>query len=96
MMLTADRCFEQYFLIEKTKRKLDFAAVHDCFWSHPCDVDKLNEILREQFVCLHNQPILEQLKGGLESILPGFTPDEIPDRGVFDLNEVKKSTYFFS
>lgn len=36
-----------------------FAGVHDSFWTHACDVEKMNLILREKFVELYNMPILE-------------------------------------
>ncbi len=70
--------------------------MHDCFWSHPCDVDVLNKILREEFVKLHKKPILEQLKEGVEDMIPHLAQQDIPQRGIFDLEEVKKATYFFS
>merc|ERR1719499_330607 len=38
-----------------------FASVHDCFWTHACDVEALNRACREQFVALHSSPILENL-----------------------------------
>ncbi|XP_013189813.2 DNA-directed RNA polymerase, mitochondrial isoform X1 [Amyelois transitella] len=40
---------------------LTFVSVHDCFWTHPRNVDRMNKICREQFVALHSQPILENL-----------------------------------
>ncbi|XP_068617783.1 DNA-directed RNA polymerase, mitochondrial [Battus philenor] len=40
---------------------LAFVSVHDCFWTHPDTVDRMNKICREQFVSLHSQPILEDL-----------------------------------
>lgn len=38
-----------------------FAGVHDSFWTHACDVEKMNQILREKFVELYNKPILENV-----------------------------------
>lgn len=38
-----------------------FAGVHDSFWTHACDVEKMNRILREKFVELYNKPILENV-----------------------------------
>ncbi|XP_053610663.1 DNA-directed RNA polymerase, mitochondrial [Plodia interpunctella] len=52
MMLTGLAC---------AARGLTFVSVHDCFWTHPCTVDLMNQICREQFVALHSQPILEDL-----------------------------------
>jgi DNA-directed RNA polymerase len=41
---------------------LSFAAVHDSYWTHACDVDTMNEVLREQFIKLHQQPLMENLR----------------------------------
>ena len=35
--------------------------VHDSYWTHACDVDRMNTILRRQFIVLHKSPLLEQL-----------------------------------
>jgi len=40
---------------------ITFVSVHDCYWTHPSTVHIMNKICREQFVALHNQPILEDL-----------------------------------
>lgn len=34
---------------------LDFAGVHDSFWTHAGTVERMNELLREKFVELHSQ-----------------------------------------
>jgi DNA-directed RNA polymerase len=44
MMLTAHYCWRD---------GIAFAEVHDCFWTHACDVSQMNKICREQFVALH-------------------------------------------
>ncbi|RUP43745.1 mitochondrial rna polymerase [Jimgerdemannia flammicorona] len=41
---------------------LTFASVHDSYWTHACDVDTMNQILRDQFIELHSQPIIENLR----------------------------------
>ncbi|PIK39413.1 mitochondrial RNA polymerase [Apostichopus japonicus] len=56
MMLTSLHC---------QRSGVTFASVHDCFWTHPCSVDLMNEICREQFVMLHEQPILHNLAKNL-------------------------------
>lgn len=38
------------------------AGVHDSFWTHACDVDTMNQILRKQFVELYEIPILENVR----------------------------------
>ncbi|XP_057697349.1 DNA-directed RNA polymerase, mitochondrial [Corythoichthys intestinalis] len=52
MMLTALHCHSF---------GLTFVSVHDCFWTHALTVDTMNKVCREQFVALHNQPILQEL-----------------------------------
>lgn len=37
------------------------AGVHDSYWTHACDVDQMNRILREKFVELYEKPILENV-----------------------------------
>lgn len=53
MLLSASKCGES---------GLDFAAVHDSYWTHACDVDTMNVILREQFIKLHEVDLIERLK----------------------------------
>lgn len=36
-------------------------GVHDSYWTHAGDVDQLNLLLREEFVNLYSQPILENV-----------------------------------
>ncbi|KAJ1735822.1 DNA-directed RNA polymerase [Coemansia biformis] len=45
---------------------LVFASVHDSYWTHACDVDQMNDILRDQFVKLHEMPIMHNLKAEFE------------------------------
>ncbi|XP_015604039.1 DNA-directed RNA polymerase, mitochondrial [Cephus cinctus] len=52
MMLTSLYC---------ERAEITFVSVHDCFWTHACDVEIMNRICREQFVALHSQPILQNL-----------------------------------
>ena len=52
MMLTSVHC---------ERNGLTFMSVHDCYWTHACNVARMNKICREQFVALHSEPILENL-----------------------------------
>ncbi len=52
MMLSALKCSE---------KGLDFAAVHDSFWTHACDIPNLNVILRDAFVRMHSEDIIDRL-----------------------------------
>lgn len=40
----------------------DLSGVHDSYWTHACDVDRMNIILREKFVELYEMPILENVR----------------------------------
>ncbi|XP_075062200.1 DNA-directed RNA polymerase, mitochondrial [Mixophyes fleayi] len=99
MMLTALHCHSH---------GLTFVSVHDCFWTHASTVDMMNKVCREQFVSLHSQPILQNLSAFLiqkycKSVaqtpenLRMFTHfSDVPETGLFNLENVKDSTYFFS
>ncbi|KAG9440247.1 hypothetical protein H6P81_020412 [Aristolochia fimbriata] len=87
MMMTAVAC---------KKAGLNFAGVHDSYWTHACDVDEMNRILREKFVELYEQPILENLLESFQKSFPSLSFPPIPERGDFDLKEVLDSTYFFN
>ncbi|KAI9772458.1 MAG: DNA-directed RNA polymerase [Geoglossum simile] len=52
MLLSAIRCDEA---------GLTFAAVHDSFWTHACDVDTMNHILRDAFIQIHSEDVIARL-----------------------------------
>ncbi|OEL14072.1 DNA-directed RNA polymerase 3B, chloroplastic [Dichanthelium oligosanthes] len=87
MMMTAIACKEA---------GLHFAGVHDSFWVHACDVDQMNQILREQFVELYSMPILENLLEEFQTSFPTLEFPPCPPQGNFDVREVLTSTYFFN
>lgn len=87
LMLTAIECH---------KYDIMFAAVHDSFWTHACDIDLMNKLLREKFVYLHSQPLLENLLADFKARHPSIHFDPVPQLGNFDLNKVLTSTYFFA
>ena len=87
MMLTAIACREA---------GLDFAGVHDSFWTHAGTVDTMNTILREKFIEMHSQPLLENLLEELQTEHPDLTFPPLPIRGNLDLGAIRKATYFFS
>uniref|UniRef100_A0A2P2MCM3 DNA-directed RNA polymerase n=1 Tax=Rhizophora mucronata TaxID=61149 RepID=A0A2P2MCM3_RHIMU len=87
MMMTAVAC---------KKANMNFAGVHDSYWTHACDVDQMNHILREKFVELYEAPILENLLKAFQKSFPKLKFPPIPERGDFDLRDVLKSTYFFN
>lgn len=44
---------------------ITFAAVHDSFWTLPCDVDRISRLIREEFVNLHSSNIMENFRDDL-------------------------------
>lgn len=87
MLLTALAC----------KRKgITFSSVHDSYWAHACNVDKMNVELREAFVELHRRPLLQRLYDQFAKDNPDISFPPVPERGSFDLDLVKQSPYFFN
>lgn len=87
MMLTAIAC---------KAAGLDFAGVHDSFWTHAGTVDQMNVILRDQFIDLHAQPLLEDLLQELNTQFPGVNFPPLPPKGDLNLEDIHGATYFFS
>lgn len=89
MMMTA---------LEMHQRGLTFAGVHDSFWTHAGCVTEMNEILREKFVELHSQPLLGNLYLNFLHRYPDLASElpEPPELGDLNLDDVKRSTFFFS
>ncbi|KAF8890704.1 hypothetical protein BD779DRAFT_1438161 [Infundibulicybe gibba] len=52
MMLTALECRTQ---------GLTFASVHDSYWTHASNIDKMSEIIRDTFIALHSSDVLGKL-----------------------------------
>ncbi|KAF4654152.1 hypothetical protein FOL47_010112 [Perkinsus chesapeaki] len=88
MLLTAEEC---------SKRGLTFAAVHDSYWTHACDVDEMNVVIRDRFVKLHSEPILDNLYRDISIMLGvnSFLLPELPGRGNLQLERVRESAFFF-
>jgi len=89
MILTAIAC---------DKKDIMFTAVHDSYWTHAGDVEAMNSTLREQFVELHGQELLVDLRTQLVSRYPQYERyiREPPIIGSLDIKEVLNSPYFFN
>ena len=74
----------------------DFSFIHDSYGTHPCDVDTLSRILREQFVLQYSEDWLAKLEEEVRSYAPDVELPERPPLGNFDVTEVLESVYFFS
>jgi DNA-directed RNA polymerase len=40
---------------------LTFASIHDSFWTHACDIEKMSEVLRDAFVTIHSEDVIGRL-----------------------------------
>ena len=87
MLLTAVKC---------RKEGVNFAAVHDSFWTNAASVDTMNRILRNEFIELHQRDLLNELRESFIMRHPNVKFDELPARGGLDLEVVRDSPYFFS
>lgn len=73
------------------KSGLSMIGIHDSFGTHPCDVDDMQRIIREQFFRLYNDfDILGDFRSDVETAL------KPADVGTFDLKAVLSSEFFFS
>lgn len=69
---------------------LDMVAIHDSFGTHPSDVDKLHQYVREAFVEMYSG------ESPMQMFLDGIGQDvELPTKGSFELQHVMGSEFFF-
>ncbi|TPX51041.1 DNA-directed RNA polymerase [Synchytrium endobioticum] len=61
-----DACHMMLTAIASEAANIRFAAVHDSFWTHAADSDKLASILRQTFVKLHSIDVLQRLASELQ------------------------------
>ena len=80
------------------RRDIAFAGVHDSFWTHAGDVPEMSKHIREKFIELHSEPLLEQLYDELKQKYPEIAMElpPPPPPGSMDLQSVRESLYFFS
>ena len=96
-LLTARECY--------LKHGLTFASIHDSFWTHPCDIDIMSRVLREQFLKVHGgsdgdkgkqSSLLWNLYKSFCILYPDIQFAPPPNQSTFDLQQVKDSEFFFS
>jgi DNA-directed RNA polymerase len=74
----------------------DFAMVHDSYAVHASDVDRMNRVLREQFVRVHQECTLTRITEQFREAGGVIAIKDAPSIGSLDLGEVLKSEYFIS
>lgn len=77
---------------------LDVAVVHDSFGTHACDVPRLAQVIREQFVEIYRQDWFTSLMHdfNLSRLGGDFPLLEPPARGSFNIEETLDAEYFFA
>lgn len=74
-----------------------FSLIHDSYGTHAGNTAALAALLREAFVSMYSQDVLENFKEELEQQLPeGSTLSPLPPKGTLDLEDVLASKYFFA
>lgn len=77
----------------------DFAMIHDSYGTHAANTDTLAYLLREAFVEIYQEPVLERFRQEIIAQLPEEARDEvppIPPMGDLDIQDVLNSDFFFS
>jgi DNA-directed RNA polymerase len=67
-----------------------FTVIHDCVLGRSCDMDDLGLAIRDKFVEIYSQPVLQQWAEQL-----GVDFDESVMLNTLDINDVQQSAYFF-
>jgi DNA-directed RNA polymerase len=73
-----------------------FAMVHDSYGVHACDVDLLHRVLREEFVRIYSEPVLQNFIDQQRKAHPGIELPDPPKTGDLDIRQVLESPYFFA
>ena len=92
-------CMIRTVNIAREKGIENFCNVHDSFATHACDIDKLNESIREAFVSIFSKDLLSEFKAKVSETLSDEAIAELPDRpkdGELDLDLLHKCKYFFA
>jgi DNA-directed RNA polymerase len=71
------------------------AMVHDSFGVHAANVDILNRVLREEFVRMHSEPLLQKFLEEQRQAHPDVDLPKPPASGDLD-RPVIESLYFFA
>jgi DNA-directed RNA polymerase len=72
-----------------------FGAIHDSYSTHACDVDDLLALTKHIFVQMYNEDnYYEVIERSILNTYDGFI--DRPELGTLDINDVKKSDYFFA
>lgn len=91
--LDADHC--RSIAIRCGEEGIPFAGVHDSVWCPAAMVDRLSEIVREEFVGLHSIDVVGMLRSQWEERY-GITLADPPPLGDWNVAECMSAPYMFS
>lgn len=91
-----DACHMFAIATAARKEGLSFLPRHDCYGTHANDVRRLKQIANEEFVRLHEQPILLNLHREFSEKYKETEFPPPPEPGEWDVRDVLKSEYAFS
>ena len=74
---------------------MDYAAVHDAYWSHLNHMLHLHFHTRDQFVFMHKDNQVQRLYEYWSEQYPNLILPKPPPQGSFDLDLVREAPYFF-
>lgn len=76
-----------------------FALIHDSFGTHAADTDVFFRVIREAFMRLYEEPVLENLREEFMAQLPPDIRGEVasvPSAGSLDIGSILNSLYAFA
>lgn len=82
--------------LECHTRRIAFAAVHDSYWTHAADMEVLSKVIRQQFIDMHQRPLMIELVNELRGQFAAIDLPDPPEQGNLDLEAIAHSPYFFS
>ena len=77
----------------------NFCNVHDSFGTTAADVHMLSETLRDAFVKIFQDDVLQDFRDGIAKLLPEKYRDklpEVPAKGNLNLDDLRQSEFFFA
>ena len=89
-------CLMSYILKCKQAGITSIMSVHDCYGTLAPDCDNSAKFLREAFVEIYRQPILENFTQDVTCFLEEKELPELPKQGNLDIEAVLTSKYFFN
>ena len=91
MMMSVNLCLDEGLS--------SFAMVHDSYGTHAAKINDLNILLRQAFVEMYREPVLQDLCDQFVSQVEQSVSEkfpELPPLGNLDIDEVLQSMYFFA